>query len=192
MDELQLSSVPQMEFWSDFNESRGNRPGHQKNDPEGQRTRSGPELRRNGRFYVWPKSGFWPKNGSYPKKSPKMTFSPLIIWAKGLFFFEQLFPVVARTWLGLKSGTSFFGPKFRFLAKKSDFCHTTPILVDDPFLALGMTVNFPPWEPFFDFPFRSYSCFRKKIWLMAQKVFPPPNVGVLSASKSPSALSARA
>ena len=83
----------------------------------------------------------------------------------------------------------FLGPKSRFLAKKSDFCHTTPILVDDPFLALGMTVNFPPWEPFFDFPFRSYSCFRKKIWLMAQKVFPPPTVGVPSASKSPSALS---
>ena len=27
----------------------------------------------------------------------KMTFPPLIIWAKALFFFEQLFPVVART-----------------------------------------------------------------------------------------------
>ena len=96
-----------------------------------------------------------------------MTFPLLIIWAKALFFFEQLFPVVARTWLGAKSGTSFFGPKFRFLVQKSDFCHTTPILVDDPFLALGMTVNFPHWEPFFDFPFRSYSCFRKKNWLTA-------------------------
>jgi len=121
-----------------------------------------------------------------------MTFPPLIIWAKALFFFEQLFPVVARTWLGAKSVCLFLGPKFRFLAQKSDFCHTTPILVDDPFLALGMTVNFPPWKPFFDFPFRSYSCFRKKIWLTAQKVFPPPTVGVPSASKSPSALSAQA
>ena len=63
---------------------------------------------------------------------------------------------------------------------------------NDPFLALGMTVNFPPWEQFFDFPFRSYSCFRKKIWLTAQKVFPPPTVGVPSASKSLSALSAQA
>ena len=67
-----------------------------------------------------------------------------------------------------------------------------PILVDDPILALGMTVNFPPWKPFFDFPFRSYSCFRKKIRLTRQKVFPPPTVGVPSASKSPSALSAQA
>ena len=121
-----------------------------------------------------------------------MTFSPLIIWAKALFFFEQLFSVVARTWLEYKSECLFFGRKFQFLAKKSDFCHTTPILVDDPFLALGMTVNFPPWEQFFDFPFRSYSCFRKKILLTAQKVFPLPTVEALSASNSPSALSAQA
>ena len=86
----------------------------------------------------------------------------------------------------------FLGPKFLFLAQKSDFCHTTPILVDEPLLALGMKVNFPPWKPFFDFPIWSYSCFRKKIRLTSQKVFPPPTVGVPSASKSPSALSAQA
>ena len=99
---------------------------------------------------------------------------------------------LARTWLILKSECLFSGPKFRFLVQKSDFCHTTPILVNDPFLALGMTVNFPPWERFFDFLFRSYSCFRKKIRLTRQKVFPPPTVGVPSASNSPSALSAQA
>ena len=104
-----------------------------------------------GVFTFGRKSGFWPKNGSYPKKSPKMTFSPLIIWAKATFFFEQLFLVVARTWLEYKSGSFFLGPKFQFLAKKSDFCHTTPIFVEDPFLALDMTVNFPPWKRFFDF-----------------------------------------
>ena len=60
-----------------------------------------------------------------------------------------------------------------FLVQKSDFCHTTPILVDDPFLALGMTVNFPPWKPFFDFPFRSYSCFRKKNSADGSKSLPP-------------------
>ena len=133
-----------------------------------------------------PKSGFWPKNGSYPKKSPKMTFPPLIIWAKALFFFEQFFPVVARSWLESKSECLFLGPKFRFLAKKSDFCHTTPILVDDPFLALGMTANFPPWKPFFDFTFPSYSCFRKKIQLTRQKVFP------LSTVRTPFAVTALA
>ena len=45
-----------------------------KNDPKGQQTRPRPELRRNGRFYVRPKSGFGPKNGFYPKNSPKMIF----------------------------------------------------------------------------------------------------------------------
>ena len=119
-----------------------------------------------------------------------MTFSPLIIWAKGPFFFEQLFSVVARTWLEYKSECLFLGPKFRFLVQKSDFCHTTPILVNDPFLALTMTVNFRPWERFFDFPFRSYSCFRKKILLMAQKVFPLPTVGFYCTVKA-LALSAR-
>ena len=135
---------------------------------------------------------FWPKLGFNQKNHQQFLKRLIIIWAKATFFFEQFFPVVARTWLESKSVCLFFGPKFWFLAQKSDFCHTTPILVDDPFLALGMTVNFPPWKPFFDFPFRSYSCFRKKIWLTAQKVFPPPTVGVPSASKSPSALSAQA
>merc|ERR1711952_343446 len=110
-----------MSFWSDFNETRGNRPGHQKNDPEGQRTRSGPELRRNRRFYVRPKSGFWPKNGSYPKKSPKMTFPPLIIWAKALFFFEHFFPVVARTWFALRSELFFWAQNLGFWSKNPIF-----------------------------------------------------------------------
>ena len=39
-----------------------------------------------------------PKNGFYPKKSPQMIFWVIIIWAKATFFFEQLFPVVAKTW----------------------------------------------------------------------------------------------
>ena len=101
--------------------------GPSKNDPEGQRTRSRPELRRNGRFYIRPKSGFWPKNGFYPKISPKMTFSPLIIWAKALFFFEQLFLVVARTWWITKSDRLFwpkisvFGQKIRFLPYDPNF-----------------------------------------------------------------------
>ena len=116
----------------------------------------------------------------------------IIIWAKATFFFEQLFPVVARSWLGYRSWRFFLGPKSRFFVQKSDFCCTTPILVNDPILALTMTVNFQPWEQFFDFPFRSYSCCRKKIRLTCQKVFPFPTVGAPSASNSPSALSAQA
>ena len=107
---------------------------------------------------------------------PKSLKRLIFIWEKATFFFEQLFPVVARTWLILKSGSFFLGPKFWFLVQKSDFCHTTPILINDPFLALGMTVNFRPWEQFFDFPFRSYSSFRKKK-LVDPSVFPLPTVG---------------
>ena len=92
----------------------------------------------------------------------------------------------------IKKWYPFFGPKFQFLAKKSDFCHTTPISVNSPFVALRVTVHFPPWERFFDFPFPSYSHFRKKIRLTQQKVFPLPTVGAPSASNSPGALSAQA
>ena len=63
-----------------------------------------------------------------------------------------------------------------------------PILVHDPFLALGMTVNFPPWKPFLTFRSGVTAVSVKKNWLTAQKVLPSPTVGVLSASKSPSAL----
>ena len=69
----------------------------------------------------------------------------------------------------------FFWPKISVLVQKSDFCHTTPILVDDPFLALGMTVNFPPWDRFFDFPFRSCSSFCKKNLVDTSKSLPPPH-----------------
>ena len=79
--------------------------------------------------------------------------------------------------VNFKKWAFFLGPKSWFLAKKSDFCHTTPILVNDPFVALGVTVHFPPWDRFFDFPLRSYSSFRKKIRLTRQKVFPLPTVG---------------
>ena len=106
-----------------------------------------------------------------------MTFSPFIIWAKATFFFEQLFSVVARTWLGLKSVRLFLDPKFQFLAQKSNFCHTTPILVDDPFLAPVMTVNFPPWERFFDFLFRSYSSYT--LYDLDQRALPPQTLAWL-------------
>ena len=42
---------------------------------------------------------------------------------------------MAGTWLIPKSERLFLGP---------NFCHTTSILVNDPFVALGVTVHFPP------------------------------------------------
>ena len=58
------------------------------------------------------------------KKRPKIRFllykhppngsSLLIIWEKSIFFFWQLFPVVAGTWLGLRSGCFFWPKSFCF------------------------------------------------------------------------------
>ena len=59
-----------------------------------------------------------------PQKHPKILKILIFIWEKATFFFKQLFPVVARTWLGLRSVCFFLGPKFRGMAEKSDFCHT--------------------------------------------------------------------
>ena len=101
--------------WRD--ETWWKRPGHQKNDPEWQQTRSGLELRRNGRFYVQPKSGFL----------AKMHFNPIFlkrlisILEKGTFFFEQLFPVMARTWLESGSVCLFLGPQIQFLLYVPNF-----------------------------------------------------------------------
>ena len=82
-----------------------------------------------------------------------------------------------RTWWALRSDCLFLSPKFRFLVQKSNFCHITTILVNDPFFD-------------FDFPFLSYSCFRKKIRLTCQKVFPLPTVGFYCTATA-LALSAR-
>ena len=86
----------------------------------------------------------------------------------------------------------FFSPKSRFLAQISDICHTTPILVNSPFVALGETVHFPPWERFFDFRSPVTAVFVKEIQLIHQKLFPLPNVRASSASNSLSTLSAQA
>ena len=55
--------------------------------------------------------------------------------------------------------------------------HTTPILVNHPFVALGVNIHISPWEPFFDFLFLSYSRFRKKNLVDPSKSLPPPLCG---------------
>ena len=59
---------------------------------------------------------FWPKIGFNPKNHPKFLKTLISIWEKATFFFEQLFLVLARTWLGSRSGGLYLGPKSRFLA----------------------------------------------------------------------------
>ena len=92
----------------------------------------------------------------------------------------------------IKKCMFFLAQNLGFWPKNPIFCHKTPILVNSPFVALRVTVHFPPWERFSDFPFPIYSRFRKKKQLMRQKVFPLPTVRAPSASNSPSALRAQA
>ena len=69
--------------------------------------------------------------------------------------FAWFYPILSwpinHDWLNLSS-----------FNKKRKICHKTPILVSGPFVALGETVHFPPWERFFDFSFPSYGRFLKK------------------------------
>ena len=135
---------------------------------------------------------FLPKNGLYPQKITQNDILGDNFLGKGNFFLWTTFSGRGQNMVRVQKWPPFLGPKFQFLAKKSNFCHTTPILFNDPFLALTMTVNFWPWERFFDFSFWSYSCLRKKIRLTCQKVFPLPTVGTPSASNSPTPLSTQA
>ena len=52
---------------------------------------------------------FWPTIVFFPKKHPKFAKRLIFIWEKGTFLFAQLCPVVARTWLELRS-KPLFGP----------------------------------------------------------------------------------
>ena len=76
--------------------------------------------------------------------------------------FDFTFHFSKKNMVRVKKWMFFLGPKCQFLAIKSDFWHTTPILVNGPFVALREAVHFSPWEGFSDFSFQSYSRFRKK------------------------------
>ena len=103
---------------------------------------------------------YWQKTRFAQQKHPQFLKRLIFILEKGIFFFEQLFPLVIRTWLESRGECLFLGPKSWFLANKSDFCHTSPILVNSPFVALGEIGHFPPWDQFFNFWFPSYGRFR--------------------------------
>ena len=160
------------------------------------RTRSRPELRRNGR--KWPflrfaekrktgrKSVFFPKN--HPKSAKRLMF----IWEKGTFSFAQLCPVVARTWLELRSELFFLAPKIRISARKSVFSYGNLFFCTETRIAQVVTQILRPTDLVYDFSFPSYARFREGTRPMHQKVFPHPTVRAPSASNSPSALSARA
>ena len=88
---------------------------------------------------------FLTKNAFYPKKHPKFVKRLIFILEKGTFFFAQCttFPGRGQNMVSLKKLILFLGQNLGFWPKKNDFCHTTPILVNNPFLALGKSVHCP-------------------------------------------------
>ena len=86
----------------------------------------------------------------------------------------------------------FFWPKFSDFGPKVRFCYRTPDLVNGPFVALGDSFDLAPPDPFLNFSFPSYGCFREGDPPTQQKVLPHLTVRALTDSNSPSALRARA
>ena len=120
------SRAPQNEQKCQFR----NPPGHQKNDPEWQQTRSGPELRRNGRFYVWLKSGFLPKNGFWPKKITQNDILGDVYLGKGNFFLWTTFSGCGQNMVSIKKRVFLwahlgFWPKNPIFAIWPQFCSMT-------------------------------------------------------------------
>ena len=62
------------------------------------------------------------KNAFYPRKH-KFAKRLISILERDTFLFAQLFPVVARTWLELRSGCFFLPKKIRISARKSVFSY---------------------------------------------------------------------
>ena len=84
-----------------------------------------------------PKIHFWGHGvkllvSSIREPMRKFLKSLMFILEKGTFFFEQLFPVVARTWLEL---SFFFARNLGFWPQNQIYCHMTPILINGPILA---------------------------------------------------------
>ena len=83
-------------------------------------TENRPFLGLAEKCFLWPKIFF-------PQKTHKICLKTDIYLGKGTFLLAQLFPVVASTWLELRSGRFFgpknsvFGPKIRFLPYDPNF-----------------------------------------------------------------------
>ena len=117
---------------------------------------------------------FFGKKCALPQKHPKFLKILIFFGKRQLFSFEQLFSIVVRTFLGPRS-EFFWARILGFWPKNWIFAIRPQFFVNGPFVALGEAVHFPPWDPFFDFPFWSYSSFRKKNPVDTSKILPPPH-----------------
>ena len=85
----------------------------------------GRNYRKTAVFTFGQKVFFGPKMHFIPNKHPKFLKELIFILQKGTFSFAQLFPVVARTWLELRS-LCFLGPKISVFSLKIRFLPYDP------------------------------------------------------------------
>ena len=109
------------------------------------------------------------------KKHPKFLKRLIFIWEKATFFFEQLFLVVAGTWLGERR-VCFLGPEISVFGRKIQFLPHDPNFGQPTVCSPWRDRSFPTSGAIFDFLFPSYSRFCKKKNLVdASKSLPPPH-----------------
>ena len=105
---------------------------------------------------------FWSKMGFNPKNHPKFLKRLIFIWEKATFFFEQLFPVVARTWLESRS-ECFFGPKILVFGRKIQFLPYDPNFGQRPVCS--------PWR---DDSFNRLGAIFRLSWIISLSMPGPP------------------
>ena len=115
------------------------------------------------------------KSVFFQKKLPKLAKRLIFIGEKGTFSFPQLLPIVARTWLGVKSLLFFWPEKFGF--RPENFSYGTQFFVKGAFVTLGVGSVLAPTYLVYDFSFPSYARFREANPADAPKSLPPPHCG---------------
>ena len=74
------------------------------------------------------------------QKIPEISEETDIYFGKGYFLLCTTFSGGGQNMVSIKKWTLFFRPEISFLAQRSDFCHTTPILINSPFVAHGLFI----------------------------------------------------
>jgi len=117
------------------------------------------------------------KSVFFQKKLPKFAKILIFIGEKGTFSFPQLLPVVARTWLGVKSEFFFWPEKSGFRPENPFFRMGPRFFVKGAFVTLGVGSVLAPTYLVYDFSCPSYARFREANPADAPKSLPPRHCG---------------
>ena len=131
-----------------------------------------------GAFMLGRKVFFWLKMPFNPKNTQNF-LRDWYLFGKRQLFLWTTFSGRGQNMVSIKKWTLFFRPEISFLAQRSDFCHTTPILINSPFVAHGLFI--PTLISIFRLCIPEL-CKKKR--LTRQKVFPSDITGMTSNSIS--------